>query len=119
MPIRHQISDLISAGGLRSEDASHDEITKAQYLLEWIAEAVSDEEAPALAIAFGPDDCDGLAWAVLHLIETASRATTAQYPVESRRFGAAPPPPRLWRARNRRPDENLGATNRVSPCGGR
>lgn len=32
---------------------------------------VTDEEARALVKLFGPDDCFGLAWTVLHLIETA------------------------------------------------
>jgi hypothetical protein len=33
---------------------------------------VTDEEACALVKLFGPDDCLGLAWTLLHLIETAS-----------------------------------------------
>jgi hypothetical protein len=32
---------------------------------------VTDEEACALVKLFGPDDCFGLAWTLLHLIETA------------------------------------------------
>jgi hypothetical protein len=32
---------------------------------------VADEEACALVKLFGPDDCFGLAWTLLHLIETA------------------------------------------------
>jgi hypothetical protein len=32
---------------------------------------ITDEEACALVKLFGPDDCFGLAWTVLHLIETA------------------------------------------------
>ena len=32
---------------------------------------VTDEEACALVRLFGPDDCFGLAWTLLHLIETA------------------------------------------------
>lgn len=32
---------------------------------------ITDEEACALVKLFGPDDCFGLAWTLLHLIETA------------------------------------------------
>jgi len=32
---------------------------------------VNDEEAALLIECFGPDDCYGLAWALLHLIESA------------------------------------------------
>jgi hypothetical protein len=32
---------------------------------------VSGEEAGALARLFGPDDCFGLAWTLVHLIESA------------------------------------------------
>lgn len=39
--------------------------------LKAIARPVSDDEARALVKVFGPDDCFGLAWSLLHLIETA------------------------------------------------
>ena len=32
-----------------------------------------------IATVFGPDDCYGLAWTLLHLIETAPGALTARY----------------------------------------
>jgi len=32
---------------------------------------VTDEEAGALTKLFGPDDCFGLAWTLLHLVESA------------------------------------------------
>lgn len=32
---------------------------------------ISDDEAKALVRLFGPDDCFGLAWTLLHLIENA------------------------------------------------
>ena len=42
-----------------------------QRLLNAISQPVSDEEAEALARLFGPDDCFGLAWTLVHLIESA------------------------------------------------
>ena len=43
---------------------------------------ITDEEACALVKLFGPDDCFGLAWTLLHLIETAPN-----WPVESALVG--------------------------------
>lgn len=40
-------------------------------LLAKVQTPVTDEEADALVRLFGPDDCFGLAWSLLHLIETA------------------------------------------------
>jgi hypothetical protein len=39
--------------------------------LESIAKPVSDDEAEALLGLFGPDDCFGLAWTLVHLVESA------------------------------------------------
>jgi hypothetical protein len=43
---------------------------------------VTDDEARALATAFGPDECFGLAWTLLHLIETAPSPVVRQQPPE-------------------------------------
>ena len=43
---------------------------------------VTDEEACALVKLFGSDDCVGLAWTLLHLIETAPG-----WPIESALIG--------------------------------
>ncbi|MFC9692916.1 hypothetical protein ACFTSF_30480 [Kribbella sp. NPDC056951] len=40
---------------------------------------VTDEETQQLTLAFGDDDCFGVAWSLLHLIETAPGAQTAVY----------------------------------------
>jgi hypothetical protein len=39
--------------------------------LRQVRTPVSNEEANELVKLFGPDDCFGLAWTLLHLIETA------------------------------------------------
>jgi hypothetical protein len=41
---------------------------------------VTDDEAQLLASAFGSDDCYGLSWALLQLIETAPGARQARCP---------------------------------------
>lgn len=39
--------------------------------LESISKPVTEQEAAALVTCFGPDDCYGVAWTLLHLIETS------------------------------------------------
>lgn len=79
MSIRRAVEDLVNAGSFPSEEATVEEIEKTQRLLELITAPVSDEEAQMLLATFGPDDCFGMAWTVLHLIETAPSALTADY----------------------------------------
>jgi hypothetical protein len=52
-------------------DPAEDEVNAYQELLGGIAPPVTEEEAKALVTLFGPDDCYGLAWTLLHLIESA------------------------------------------------
>jgi hypothetical protein len=81
--IRQAVTDFLAAGPLPDEEASVEAIQRSQDLLEQIQEPVTDEEATALLSGFGPDDCYGLAWTLLHLIETAPGAQTAEYPADS------------------------------------
>jgi hypothetical protein len=46
-------------------------IEQFETALRNIGSPISDEEAIALARLFSEDDCYGLAWTLLHLIETA------------------------------------------------
>ena len=46
-------------------------LEERERLLDAIPRPVSNDEAIVLAGLFGPDDCFGLAWTLLHLIETA------------------------------------------------
>ncbi|NSC21964.1 hypothetical protein FM076_12445 [Streptomyces albus subsp. chlorinus] len=79
MSIRLEVEELVRSGPLPSEEATEEEIAQAQHLLDRITPPVSDEEAQALTAAFGPDDCYGLSWTLLHLIETAPHARDARY----------------------------------------
>jgi len=42
-----------------------------EFLLQAISAPITDDEARALVGLLGPDECYGLAWRLLHLIETA------------------------------------------------
>ncbi|MEV5506840.1 hypothetical protein [Streptomyces orinoci] len=79
MTLRPEVEDMLEAGPFPSEDASVEEIAETQRLLERIKGPISDEEAQALTTVFGEDNCFGLSWTLLHLIETAPGAQTAEY----------------------------------------
>jgi hypothetical protein len=70
--MREQVLQLIQLGALpASSTAEVDHLTNYDAALQRIPRPLSDEEACALVALFGPDDCFGMAWTLLHLIETA------------------------------------------------
>jgi hypothetical protein len=54
-----------------SNSADRENIRQYQNLLAAIQKPVTDQEARLLVTLFGRDDCFGLAWTVVHLVETA------------------------------------------------
>lgn len=81
--IRPQVSAFVALGELPSERGEPDEalgdaVERAEAFLDLIERPVTDEEAHVLAECFGEDVCFGLAWSLLHLIETAPSARTRQ-----------------------------------------
>ncbi len=80
MSVRQLVAQLASGGPLPAEsDATVPQIEAVQSVLEGIAAPLSDEEAQLMLGIFGDDTCFGLAWTVLHLIESAPSALTAEY----------------------------------------
>lgn len=70
--IRREVAQFTASGPLPAEECSSgDQIKEHEDTLLRISPPVSDEEARVLVRMFGPDDCFGLAWALVHLIETA------------------------------------------------
>jgi hypothetical protein len=72
--IRPEVRQLVELGPLpdsANAARSSTELENYQRLIEMIEKPVSNEEAEALATLFGPDDCFGLAWSLVHLIESA------------------------------------------------
>jgi len=66
------ICALVGLGALPSSaTATVSTVQAFEEQLKMVQTPVSDEEACALVKIFGPDDCFGLAWTVLHLIEAA------------------------------------------------
>jgi hypothetical protein len=83
MSLRAQVTEFLADGPLPGEDQGVETIERAQKLLEAIPSPVTDEGALALLAGFGPDDCFGLAWTLLHLVETAPGARSAHYPADT------------------------------------
>ena len=72
MSIRPEVQQLVDLGPFpSSDDADPHEIERRGALLDRIARPPTRAEAAALLACFGPDDAFGLAWSLLHLIETA------------------------------------------------
>jgi hypothetical protein len=69
--IRPEVQALIDLGPFpESSVAEEHHLRRIGELLDGIARPVNREEAECLMKCFGPDDCFGLAWTLLHLIET-------------------------------------------------
>jgi hypothetical protein len=54
-----------------SEKAEVSTLEQFEKLLRQVQKPISDNDARALVRLFGPDECFGLAWTLVHLIETA------------------------------------------------
>ncbi len=69
--VRDEVKIFIEHGPL-PESATDEKVMKVhEDALAKIKPPVSIDEARSLLTSFGPDDCFGLAWTLLHLIETA------------------------------------------------
>jgi len=70
--MRKKVQELTNLGPLPDfETAEEEQLKRYESLLSSITPPVSDAEARSLVQLFGPDECYGLAWTLLHLIETA------------------------------------------------
>lgn len=66
-----EVTQFVELGSLPHQTANEVVIQQHQDALEAIPTPVSDDEAIGLARCFGPDDCHGLAWMLVHVIESA------------------------------------------------
>jgi hypothetical protein len=69
--MRTEVQIFVADGPLPDWDATEEEIDRRCQQLMAITKPVTTEEAHALATCFGPDDCYGGGWTLIHLIETA------------------------------------------------
>lgn len=68
--MREEVEALLALGPLPTENDARS-VAPFEDALHAIQSPLSDDEAKALLALFGPDDCFGLAWTLLHLIETS------------------------------------------------
>jgi len=70
---RPEVSNLVSKGPLPDSRAGVQRIKEWQEAFETIVQPITDEEAIALTRLFPgtEDDCYGIAWSLVHLVETA------------------------------------------------
>ncbi|MFB7835296.1 hypothetical protein ACFVFF_04255 [Streptomyces sp. NPDC057680] len=78
--MRPEVQAFVVDGPLPDWDASEEEIDRRAEQLDAIPKPVTREEARALVACFGPDDCYGVAWALMHLIETGPNPVLATDP---------------------------------------
>lgn len=78
--IRGDVQALADLGPLPSSDASEEEIARHEEALGNITKPLSQDEACMLLRSLGPDDCFGLAWTLMHLIESAPSPPVTQDP---------------------------------------
>ena len=70
--MQQAVRELMKLGSLPSSASPDISLVEAiEAALKNVQTPVSDEDARALVALFGPDDCFGLAWTLLHLVETA------------------------------------------------
>lgn len=80
MTIRHPVEDFVALGPLPASNASEETIANHRMRLARLERPVTDEEAAVLMRCFGPDDCYGLAWTLLHLVESAPGGAPIEQP---------------------------------------
>ena len=71
--MRPEVSHLVNIGPLPPSSSEIQRINDWQQAVEKIKPPLSDEEAEALTALFPAkeDECYGLAWVLVHLVETA------------------------------------------------
>lgn len=70
--VQDAIFTLVSLGPLpKSIEADIEQLRRIETALAEVRTPLSRTEAEALLPVFGHDDCFGLAWSLLHLVETA------------------------------------------------
>jgi hypothetical protein len=78
--MRPEVQASIADSRLPDWDASEEEVDRRGNQLTAISGPVTGEEARSLSTCFGPDDCYGVAWTLLHLIETGPNPVLTTQP---------------------------------------
>ena len=71
MSVRAEVVAFAALGPLPDSEADEAVIARFEAALRAISRPITDDEALALMSSFGVDDCHGLTWTLLHVIESA------------------------------------------------
>lgn len=77
---RPSVRRLAELGPLPDEQADESRIAAHERALRDITPPVNADEAALLVTLFGPDDCYGLAWTLLHLVESTPQLALTEEP---------------------------------------
>jgi len=80
--IRPEVEALAALGPLPASTAEEELIERHEQALQNVASPLTIEEAAMLMRCFGPDDCFGLAWTLVHLIESAPECPLSEPPTQ-------------------------------------
>lgn len=80
--MRQSVRSFVAAGVLPDEHSGADEIRVREEQLAAITPPLTEKEARAMLTCFGPDDCYGLAWTMVHLIESCGTDIVDEMPSE-------------------------------------
>ncbi|MBB5872536.1 hypothetical protein F4553_005970 [Allocatelliglobosispora scoriae] len=84
MMIRPEVIEFCRLGPLPSEldnsEGSDEALEEIEEALHAIGKPVTNEEAHVLLASFGEDNCFGLAWTLLHLVESSPDSAVTEEP---------------------------------------
>ncbi len=69
--IRKEVKEMLALGQLPESSSDDSIIVQFETALDSIVRPINDKEAKALLRCFGIDDCFGLAWSLIHIIESS------------------------------------------------
>jgi|HubBroStandDraft_6_1064221.scaffolds.fasta_scaffold389727_2 hypothetical protein len=71
MSIRKEVREFVEMGPIPDSDSvTEEQLDRLGAAIDKITRPITREEAALLLTVFGPDECYGLAWTLLHLIES-------------------------------------------------
>lgn len=84
--MRAEVASFVPLGPLPNESSDDQEFAKFEHALDLITPPLADDEARALLGSFGEDECYGMAWDLIHLIETSPTPYPEEEPEEGDNF---------------------------------
>ncbi|MEP0192058.1 MAG: hypothetical protein ABJE00_16810 [Erythrobacter sp.] len=80
--MRDEVANFLKLGPLPTENCGDENFEQFEQVLDLVKPPLTDEEASALHGSFGEDSCYGLAWELVHLIETSPTPFPEEQPAE-------------------------------------